>query len=252
MAESVSRPVPDAPGPGLTARPKLPALVVALDVPTADAALDFAQSLSALPLWYKVGLELFSAEGPLLVTSLTQRAFAVFLDLKYHDIPNTVRGAVRSASRLGVGMLSVHLAGGEAMCRAALAGRNDVFGEHAQNGPLLMGITVLTSQAGDAAAIRKEVVRLALMAKACGLDGVVCSGHEAAAVKAACGADFYCLCPGIRFAGKDDAGDQARVCTPAQAVGNGADFLVMGRPVLGAASPVAAARTALTEMGRHV
>lgn len=224
-------------------------LTLALDLPSAGEALALADSLAALPLWFKVGLELFSAEGPALVRAMTEREFAVFLDLKYHDIPNTVRGAVRSATRLGVRMLSLHVTGGEAMCRAAIAGREDAVGNGP--GPLLMGITVLTSQSGDAADIRAQVVRLALAAKNCGLDGVVCSGWEAPAVKQACGDDFLCLCPGIRFAEHGDPGaweDQARVCTPARAVEQGADFLVMGRPVLRAASPEAAARAALEEM----
>lgn len=222
-------------------------LVVAADLPDADAALTLAADLSGLPLWLKIGLELFCAAGPDVVRAVNGRGFAVFLDLKYHDIPNTVRGAVRSACGLGARMLSLHVSGGEAMCRAAVAGRDESAAKGAPF-PLLMGITVLTSQGGDEAALRGQVVERALEARAWGLDGVVCSGHEAAAVKAACGQDFLCLCPGIRFAGHAGGDDQARVCTPGRAVAEGADFVVMGRPVLQAASPRSAALDALEQM----
>jgi orotidine-5'-phosphate decarboxylase len=228
------------------------ALVVALDVPTADRALELAEALSGLPLWAKVGLELFTAEGPALARRLLGMGLPLFLDLKVHDIPTTVAGAVASATRLGVGMITLHAAGGEAMCRAAVQGRAEALAgrEDGAGGPLLLGVTVLTSQGGDAEAIRRLVVERARLARACGLDGVVCSGWEAAAVKTACGEDFLCLCPGIRFAeaGGAGRGDQARVCAPAQAVAAGADFLVMGRPITKAADPAAAARRALEEM----
>jgi orotidine-5'-phosphate decarboxylase len=240
------------PSPGQSGGKHGAALVVALDVPTADRALELAEALSGLPLWVKVGLELFTAEGPTLTRRLLDMGLPVFLDLKFHDIPNTVAGALVSATRLGVGMITVHMAGGEAMCRAAAEGRATALAgrESGPGGPLLMGVTVLTSQGGDAEVIRRLVVERALLARACGLDGVVCSGWEAAAVKAACGEDFLCLCPGIRFAeaGGAGRGDQARVCTPAQAVAAGADFLVMGRPITKAADPAAAARRALEEM----
>lgn len=229
------------------AKRRAPVLVVAADYPLAAQALTLAEQLSGLPVWLKVGLELFTAEGPALLRRLEIMDVAVFLDLKFHDIPNTVRGGVRSASMLGARMLTLHLAGGKAMCRAALAGR----AEAACRGgdlPLLMGVTVLTSEGADPAAMRGRVLEHALLAKDCGLDGVVCSGREAEAVKQACGQDFLCVCPGIRFAGTEDAHDQARVCTPAQAVRAGADFIVMGRPITGTGSPVRAARAALEDM----
>lgn len=243
------------PGPERTGGPA-PALVVALDQPSAGPALALADSLRGLPVWLKLGLELFTAEGPDLARRLMERGFALFLDLKFHDIPNTVQGAVRSAALLGARMTTLHLCGGEAMCRAAVAGRDqgrDALWQKTggpAHGPLLMGVTVLTSEAGPEDEIRARVVERARRARDWGLDGVVCSGREAAAVKAACGRDFLCLCPGIRFADFAGGDDQARVCTPGQAVLAGADFLVMGRPVAGAENPAAAAALALEEMER--
>lgn len=228
-------------------------LIVAFDVPDSAEALVLADRLSHLPLWAKLGLELFTAEGPELVRAIHKRGLPVFLDLKFHDIPNTVKAAVRSASVLGVSMCTVHALGGEDMCRAAVDGRNEAAAITIQDTvaslkrPLIMAVTVLTSQGGDAAELKARVVELAIMAKNSGLDGVVCSGHEVEAVKKACGANFLCLCPGIRFAGAA-SDDQARVCTPAQAVAAGADFLVMGRPIIRAQDPAEAAHLALSEM----
>lgn len=228
-----------------------PVLVVAADYPTAGEALHLARELQQLPVWLKIGLELFTAEGPPLVRRLAAHAPALFLDLKFHDIPNTVQGAVRSACALGVRMLTLHTGGGEAMCRAAVAGREQgmALAENAaMPAPLLMGVTVLTSESGDAGVLRERVVRRALLARESGLDGVVCSGLEAAAVKETCGPEFLCLCPGIRFADAAGRDDQSRVTTPAMAVRAGADFLVMGRPVTRAGDPAGAARAALTQM----
>lgn len=234
-----------------------PLLVVAADLPGADQALELAGRLQGLPLWLKVGLELFTATGPLLLERLAACDLPVFLDLKFHDIPNTVQGAVRSAAGLGARMLTVHAGGGRAMCRAAVAGREqarDLWRERNKREenapwPLLMGVTVLTSEGGDPETIRRLVVQRALLARESGLDGVVCSGLEAAAVKEACGAEFLCLCPGIRFAGYAGGDDQSRVCTPSMAARAGADFLVMGRPITGAPDPARAARAALKELG---
>jgi orotidine-5'-phosphate decarboxylase len=221
-------------------------LVVALDVPSSAQALALAERLAGLPLWLKVGLELFTAEGPDLVKTLLARTFPLFLDLKFHDIPHTVRGAARAAAGLGTRMLSLHMEGGEAMAAAALQGRKEARAEG--RGPLILGVTVLTSRAEtEIGLLENLVIQRALEARSWGLDGVVCSGREAAAVKAACGREFLCLCPGIRFGGEDLA-DQARVVTPEEAVAAGADFLVMGRSVAGAADPAAAARRALREM----
>lgn len=240
-----------------------PSLIVALDVPDAEQANRVAEQLSELPVWVKVGLELFTAEGPFLVRQLRQKRLPLFLDLKFHDIPNTVFGALSSVCSLGVQMTTLHISGGEEMCKAAVAARDEarakksgqvnkasLYAVEGREGPLLLGITVLTSQGGDPAEITALVRERALLAKRCGLDGVVCSGQEAAMVKEVCGKDFLCLCPGIRFAdarqGAKD--DQARVCTPAQAVAAGADFLVMGRPILKAGDPAAAARKACEEI----
>ena len=225
-----------------------PALAVALDFPDPALALDLLRALSGLPLWFKVGLELFTAGGPDVVKAVLQEKFSVFLDLKFHDIPNTVQSATRSATALGVHMTTLHLEGGEVMVRAAVEGRREALAAGGANqgcGPLLMGITVLTSTVEKGSGeIRDLVVQRAMQAQAWGLDGVVCSGQEAAAVKAACGTNFLCLCPGIRFSG-EAAGDQARVTTPEQAIQDGADFLVMGRPITRSAQPREAAQKAL-------
>lgn len=234
--------------PGL---PRLPELVVALDLPDAAQALDLARALPA-ECWAKVGLELFTAAGPEVVSGLAEGGRKVFLDLKFLDIPNTVRGAVRSAARLGAAMADVHVLGGARMLAAALEGREDAAAEGFPR-PLLLGITVLTSMgpgdlplpgAADPAGLVPDLARLA---KAEGLDGVVCSGHEVGAIKDACGPDFLCLTPGIRPAGAD-AGDQRRTMTPAQAAAAGADFLVAGRPITRAADPAAAARAMLEQI----
>lgn len=224
-------------------------LVVALDVPSAANALELARKLQGLVSWVKVGLELFTAEGPSVVHSLKTMGFKVFLDLKFHDIPHTVRGAARSAARLGVDLATLHHAGGRRMAEAARQGVEDA-GAHT----LLFAVSVLTSTSLDEAGGFSEqdmaslVAAKAREAKVWGMDGMVCSGHEAAAVKNACGRDFYCLCPGIRLPGAA-ADDQRRVMTPQQAVKAGADFLVMGRPVSGAPDPALAAREALSAMG---
>lgn len=226
-------------------------LVVALDFPDSGQALGLARTLAGTAPWAKVGLELFTAEGPALVAGLKDLGFKVFLDLKFLDIPNTVRGAVRSAARLGADMVNIHILGGARMAEAARAGR-DEGALPGTKGPLLLGVTVLTSMddadlplpfPGGAPALALELAR---RGRAYYLDGVVCSGQEAAAVKAACGRDFLCLTPGIRPAGGDD--DQRRTVTPAEAVAAGADYLVVGRPVTRAADPRAAALALLDQM----
>lgn len=223
-----------------------PSLVVALDFPDAAKALGLAQKLQGLAPWVKVGLELFTAEGPAIVRSLKDMGFKVFLDLKFYDIPNTVRGATRSAARLGVDLTTLHHAGGMRMAQAARQGVEDAGGN-----TLLFAISVLTSTSLEEAGglsgqdMASLVAAKARDAKAWGMDGMVCSGHEAAAVKKACGRNFYCLCPGIRLPGAG-ADDQRRVMTPQEAVAAGADFLVMGRPITGAPDPAQAARDALT------
>ena len=227
-----------------------PRVIVALDYPDADAALAFAQRVSPRDCRLKVGKELFTATGPALVESLVQQGFDVFLDLKFHDIPNTVAGACKAASKLGVWMLNVHASGGGAMmaaAREALAG--------AARRPLLIAVTLLTSMgpreiaevgfSGDAAT---GVRRLAKLAQASGLDGVVCSAQEAALLRADCGAGFRLVTPGIRPA-TASADDQQRIMTPAAAVAAGADYLVIGRPVTQAADPAIALAQINSELG---
>lgn len=217
-------------------------LAVALDVPDAGRALDLAGQLRPITPWMKVGLELFTLEGPSVVRELKKIGCRVFLDLKFHDIPNTVRGAVRSALAEGADICNIHLAGGEAMSRAAV----EEMAEARSRGCacLLLGVTVLTSTPDTDGGLAGLVLERAVNAKNWGLDGVVCSALEAAAVKRACGAGFICLCPGIRpaaYYGGSAKDDQSRVMTPLEAVRQGADFLVVGRPITRAANPAAAA-----------
>ncbi|WP_461210886.1 orotidine-5'-phosphate decarboxylase [Desulfocurvus sp. DL9XJH121] len=226
-------------------------LVVALDFPTRGEALDMARRLAGTVPWVKVGLELYTAEGPSMVAELKSMGFKVFVDLKFLDIPNTVRGAVKSAMAAGADMLNVHATGGRRMLEAARQGLDEAA-KATGSRPLLLGVTVLTSmdESDLALAPGQSVADLALgLARACrdaGLHGVVCSGHEAAAIKAACGKDFLCLTPGIRLADADD--DQRRVMTPAQAVAQGSDFLVAGRPVTRANDPLAAAKDFIAQI----
>ena len=227
-------------------------LVVALDFKDADAALSMARRLRGAATWMKVGLELFTAEGPRVVQELKGMDFKVFLDLKFFDIPNTVQGAVRSAARLGVDMLNIHALGGERMAKAALTGCTEgaVAG---QTPPVVLAVTMLTSMGvGDLPVEGTPppsdmALDLAVKVKQYGLAGVVCSALEAQAVKGACGDAFVCLTPGTRPAAAA-AADQRRVATPAQAVRNGSDYLVVGRPVTGADSPEDAARAIVEEM----
>jgi orotidine-5'-phosphate decarboxylase len=218
-----------------------PRVIVALDFASADQALAFAARVMPQTCRLKVGKELFTAAGPALIEKLTQRGFDVFLDLKFHDIPNTVAGACKAAVQLGVWMLNVHALGGRAMLEAA----RDAVAAGTRR-PKLIAVTLLTSMAAND---MKEVgiegepaaaaLRLARLAQASGLDGVVCSAQEAALLKRECGNQFCLVTPGIRPArGAKD--DQQRVMTPADAVAAGADYLVIGRPVTQAPDPVAA------------
>jgi orotidine-5'-phosphate decarboxylase len=215
-------------------------VIVSLDYPDAEGALAMASRLDPALCRVKVGKELFVAAGPAVVDALHGRGFEVFLDLKFHDIPNTVAGACRAAARLGVWMVNVHASGGEAMMRAA---REAISGT--ARPPLLVAVTVLTSLSeadlgavGFAGSVVSNVERLARLANASGLDGVVCSAHEAATLRAAIGPRFALVTPGIRLPGA--AGDdQARVLTPEDAIRQGASYLVIGRPVTQAEDPVA-------------
>jgi orotidine-5'-phosphate decarboxylase len=213
-------------------------IIVPLDFPSADLALAFAARLDPKLCRVKVGKELFVAEGPAVIAKLQERGFEVFLDLKFHDIPNTVAGACRSAARLGVWMLNVHASGGEAMLRAA---RESV--EAVARPPLLIAVTILTSLAdvdlarvGYVGSLNENVERLARLARACGLDGVVCSAQEAPLIRRATGEDFTLVTPGIRLE-SDTRDDQARVVTPREAVRLGADYLVIGRSITQSADP---------------
>ena len=223
-------------------------VIVPLDFPDAEAALALAARLDPAICRVKVGKELFVAAGPSVVTRLHERGFEVFLDLKFHDIPNTVAGACRSAARLGVWMLNVHASGGAAMMRAA---RDAVAS--APKPPRLIAVTILTSlgdadlkAVGFAGGAADNVERLARLAADCGLDGVVCSALEAPRLRAALGPRFTLVTPGIRLEG-DAPGDQARVVTPREALRLGADYLVVGRSITQAADPRAALASIQTE-----
>ena len=221
-------------------------LIVALDFNDAMDALNMAGSLRGSAPWVKVGLELFITEGPRVLHSLKGLGYKVFLDLKLHDIPHTVGQAALACAAAGADMITLHLAGGERMCRAAVEAVAPL--EHR---PLLFGVTVLTSLSegelpGCSEPLPHVAQTLAASAAAWGLDGVVCSGHEVAAIKKK-HPSLRCLTPGIRLA-QGSADDQRRVMTPAQAVSVGSDFLVVGRPITRAADPVAAAAAVLADM----
>jgi orotidine-5'-phosphate decarboxylase len=217
-------------------------VIIALDVPTLDEALALVDSLGDETDFYKVGLELFTREGPSVVQALATRDKRIFLDLKLHDIPNTVARAVARARDLDVDFLTIHTMGGRPMMGAAA--------EVAGTDLTLLGITVLTSLTAsdledswgrEVDSIEDEVVRLARLAQESGVGGVVASVREAASIKEAVGSALVVVTPGIRLAG-DDAHDQARVSTPAEAVASGADYLVVGRSVTQALDPVEALR----------
>ena len=225
-------------------------LIAALDYTNTADALATANALRGCPIWMKVGLELFTHEGPSVAARLKEMGFKVMLDLKMFDIPNTVKGGVRSACLMGVDLITVHALGGERMIRAA----REAIEESAASGgarPLLFAVTVLTSMApGELPGYGEDLpglaADLAAGGQAWGLDGVVCSGHEVETIKRRC-PSLLCLTPGIRPAsGSTD--DQRRVMTPAQAVRAGSDFLVVGRPITKAPVPADAARAILDEM----
>jgi orotidine-5'-phosphate decarboxylase len=212
-------------------------VIVALDVPDLKAAGDFLDRLESQPVFYKVGLELFVAEGARAIEAVRRRGGKVFLDLKLHDIPETVARAVSSAMALGAELLTLHTAGGLAMMKHAA--------QAAQGRAQLLGVTVLTSLAEDdlradgiGGSMREAVARRARLASQAGIAGVVCSPQEVADVRQAC-PSLLLVVPGVRPAGAD-VGDQKRVATPASAIAAGADYLVVGRPIRDAASPAAA------------
>ena len=218
-------------------------VIVALDYADAKSALEMAARLDPNVCRVKVGKELHTAAGPQVVDALIKRQFDVFLDLKFHDIPNTVAGACRIAASQGVWMLNVHASGGSRMMLAAREAVNSVSAA-----PLLIGVTVLTSlsnaemtEIGFNGSAADNVLRLAALSKSCGLDGIVCSAQEARNLKAAFGSAFLLVTPGIRLDG-DAAGDQQRVLTPLDAINMGADYLVIGRSISQSKDPVATLR----------
>ena len=219
-----------------------PAVFCALDRPDLDGALALGRSLEGVVGGLKVGLEFVTANGPHGVRRVVDLGLPVFLDVKFHDIPNTVARAVRAAGALGVAMLNLHVAGGAAMLRAAVAAA-----ETLQRRPWLLGVTVLTSvddrdlaALGVAEPVSDHVLRLADLARAAGLAGVICSPHEIAALRRRCGADFKLVVPGIRPE-SSAPDDQKRVMSPKEAAALGADVLVIGRPINAAPDPRAAA-----------
>ena len=223
-------------------------VIVALDFPDATSALTLSDRLDPKLCRVKVGKELFTRSGPDLVRNLNDRGFDVFLDLKFHDIPNTVAGAVAAASDLGVWMVNVHASGGGVMMEAA---RNALPGD---SETLLIAVTVLTSMANDdlqslniKASAQEQVLTLARLAKESGMDGVVCSAKETPELNAALGDNFVLVTPGIRPAG-DSANDQKRVMTPAEAIASGSHYLVIGRPVTQAADPTAKLQSIMEEI----
>ena len=223
-----------------------PRVIVALDFPETAPALALASKLDPSACALKVGKELFTSADAGLVRDLVRRGFRVFLDLKFHDIPNTVAQACAAATRLGVWMLNVHASGGPAMLTAAREAVTKTAVEAGVTRPRLIAVTVLTSlSSSDLAAIgidatpEQQVLRLARLAHSQGLDGVVCSAQEATALKRALGPSFALVTPGIRPAGSA-RDDQSRVMTPREALAAGADYLVIGRPITAAGDPVAA------------
>ena len=246
----------------MTSRDKL---IEALDLPSGSAATQMAERLHGHVGLFKVGSELFTAEGPVPVRYLITTGHKIFLDLKFHDIPNTVRAAAREAAELGVSLVNVHASGGRKMMEAAMEGVRSTAavggggpgqpqGLPLQAGTRVLAVTILTSlEAQDLAELgisgtpMEAVVRLARLAQSAGLDGVVASAREITAIRQACGPDFLIVTPGIRPVASA-TNDQARIATPASAIAAGADYLVVGRPITGAPDPVAAADAIVAEM----
>ena len=228
-------------------------ILVALDVDTAEAAHALADELRGQVYGFKIGSRLFTSHGPSIVDALVTRGDRVFLDLKFHDIPNTVAGAIAAATRLGVWMVNVHASGGHAMMTAA---RDAADAEAAKLGrprPLVIAVTMLTSlseetmgEIGVAGALAGQVGRLADLAKSAGLDGVVASPQEISLIRSRCGRQFEIVTPGIRSA-SDDKGDQSRTMTAGEALAAGASYLVVGRPIIAAKDPRAAAERIAAE-----
>jgi orotidine-5'-phosphate decarboxylase len=234
-------------------------LLIALDVDSAEHAVRLADMLRGLAGGFKIGSQLFTAEGPSIVRTLVERGDRIFLDLKFHDIPNTVAAAVAAAAALGVWMINVHASGGTRMMQAARAAAEDGARRTGGTRPIVIGVTVLTSM--DAAALAEtsvdrpvvdHVIHLAQLTRAAGLDGVVASPRETALVREQCGPDFTIVTPGIRdgAATKGPKDDQERTMGAREAIAAGASFVVVGRPIIAAADPRAAAERIVEEIGR--
>ncbi|MDP9097936.1 MAG: orotidine-5'-phosphate decarboxylase [Verrucomicrobiota bacterium] len=228
--------------------PSAEKIIVALDVATAKEAQPLSSLLADDVGMFKIGLQIYTAEGPALIRSISSLGPKVFLDLKLHDIPNTVARAVESAGKLGVRMLTIHLSGGGEMIRAAVSARN--------NDLLLLGVTVLTSSTDETLAevgipgkTSDQVLRLARLGVANGIDGLVASPNEAGILRAEFGDKIKIVTPGIRPTGSDP-GDQKRFATPREAIDAGADYLVIGRPITGDPDPRAAAQRVAEELAR--
>ncbi|MDO4383815.1 MAG: orotidine-5'-phosphate decarboxylase [Eubacteriales bacterium] len=232
-----------------------PTIMIALDFPTGQKALEFLDQFKE-PVYVKVGMELYYSEGPSIIEEIKKRGHKIFLDLKLHDIPNTVKSAMKVLARLGVDVTNVHAAGGIKMMQAAKEGLEEGARERGQEEvPMLIAVTQLTST--DEEMMRSElridgkmedvVVHYAENARKAGLDGVVCSAWESPMIHERVAADFKTITPGIRLAG-DAKGDQSRVATPAKAKALGSDYLVIGRSITKAADPVAAYRRCMEEM----
>jgi orotidine-5'-phosphate decarboxylase len=236
----------------LTARERL---VLALDVDDFKTAEELVGGLSDYVGAFKIGNQLFTAEGPKVVDMVNKKGGKVFLDLKFHDIPNTVARAAEVATKLGVSIFNVHTSGGYEMMKAAAEATAKISKELAIRKPIILGVTLLTSinqeilekEIGIIKRLEEQVVHLAKLAKASGLDGVVASSWEIKEIRKVCGEDFVILTPGIRPAGQS-SDDQKRVIAPQEAIKLGANFLVVGRPIRNAANPVEAAKQILKEM----
>jgi orotidine-5'-phosphate decarboxylase len=231
---------------------------VALDVPGLEQAGALLERLDGIVSGCKIGTQLFTAAGPAAVELARKRGFRVFLDLKFHDIPNTVNGAVREATRLGVSMLNVHASGGVAMMRAAADGAAGAAAEFGVPRPICLGVTVLTSldrravevEMGVTSTVEAHVLHLARLAREAGLDGCVASAREITPLRLNLGKPWVIVTPGIRASGSStgpSADDQVRTATPAAAIRAGADYLVVGRPITAARDPAAAARAIVQE-----
>lgn len=241
---------------GLTREEAAGRIMVALDYPEASAAKALLRSLEGIPCYIKVGMQLFYSAGPAFIAGLKESGYRVFLDLKMHDIPNTVKGGANSITKLGVDMFNVHGAGGKEMMEAAMEGVDAALaGGSAGHLPAVIAVTHLTStsqvvlndEIGIAGSVEDAVIRYAALAKSAGLNGVVASPQEVQLIKAACGAEFKTVTPGIRPAGAA-LNDQSRIMTPGEALAQGTDYMVIGRPITGASDPRAAIESIIEEL----